>query len=174
MSKEIILVEGAKTAKPWAQLPNESDRQYQNFMTFLKLGPTRTLQAAYSAVNGSQGKATDIGGFGKLSKRFSWVARSQAYDKSLTLEVIKVQEDSTKEWARRTSSAGNRATTILDESLSHISPESIKDNPMKVIAALGKFRVLDTIVAAFKALHGEKSEVTTISRKYVFKDPRSG
>lgn len=60
----------------WNRLPGESTRAYHKFITYLKLGPTRTMRATGEALGAVDG----VNGVKRHYDKFQWKQRAEAYD----------------------------------------------------------------------------------------------
>ena len=74
-----------KTAKPWEQLPDESDASYLEFLFYRDAGPGRTAVLAYQSYltwkDGTDGGVTRIPGSWQIHAReHHWKDRADAWD----------------------------------------------------------------------------------------------
>ena len=66
--------------KPWQQLPDEPPQWYDRFEIYLRLGPSRTLAAAYRIWAGSQGRPSKTAR--ERAEEWRWQERAIAWDKA--------------------------------------------------------------------------------------------
>lgn len=69
---------------PWEPLPGETTQSYFAFTEYCKMGPSRTLRKVATHLGMSQDAVKS------LSKTYSWVERSKAYD-SVSLALVPVE-----------------------------------------------------------------------------------
>ena len=70
----------ASPPKPWHQLPDEPPDWYDRFHTFLNLGPSRSLTAAYREWTNSNGKPSSTSSH--QYHKWRWKERAMAYDQA--------------------------------------------------------------------------------------------
>ena len=81
--------------KPWQQQPDEPPNWYDRFHTYLTLGPTRTLAAAYRIWAGSQGRPSRTAR--EQSTNWKWKERAMAYDRANRTELAALEASRTAE-----------------------------------------------------------------------------
>lgn len=102
-------------SKPWEQREDESSKAYAAFMTYLELGPDRSIDKAATASAPQKSRKSRAWHWQSWSRRFDWVARAGAYDAHLFSERIAAR-DKVREQARQAAvdAAQEAVLTIAD------------------------------------------------------------
>lgn len=69
-----------KPVHPWERTPEESRQAYAAFCAYRDLGPTRSQEKAYAALNPHKKRTNRISEYFKWSSKFEWVKRAEAFD----------------------------------------------------------------------------------------------
>ncbi len=97
--------------KPWDKLPEETALWYDRFLTFISLGPARSIEKLYRAR--SEGQETSLrgkrssSGWHTKAQEYNWKARAEAHDKANSHELLAAEE-------KRRIEARERRRTIID------------------------------------------------------------
>lgn len=88
----------------WERLPGETPEAYGAFCVYRDLGPERGLDKAYRASKGRETGGAP-GRWNEWSRRWTWLARAEAYDDHLDALEMALREKelkaSAKKWAAR-------------------------------------------------------------------------
>lgn len=94
--------------RPWDRQDGEPVRAFERFERFRLLGPNRSLDAAYRAQKGAEGRGERApGAFRRLAEEWNWASRAEAWD-------LEVAEESRREAEKKYKA---RLTKHQDESL---------------------------------------------------------
>jgi hypothetical protein len=66
--------------QPWERRPDESNRWYQRFSTYLALGAGRSVRAVYNAEKNNASSKPTPASWTEASHRFDWQSRAEQYD----------------------------------------------------------------------------------------------
>jgi len=75
--------------KPWEQWPDETDLSYSYFISYLEIGPGRSLPKVCQKYTK---KDSYISQLKKWSSKYDWVERASAYDEKQLLKTLKDKE----------------------------------------------------------------------------------
>jgi hypothetical protein len=110
----------------WERLENETPQAFAAFCEYLKLGSTRSIDAAFEVANLGQKWSARTDGRAPSSwfgwaERFDWVARSQAHDDYLLEVELRAREDAARAqanlWAARESEVREQGFRVARELL---------------------------------------------------------
>jgi len=108
----------ANEQQPWNRMDGETDKAYRAFDVYLRLGPDRSIAAAFKAA-GHRGTNRH---WEAWSSKYDWPARASAYDDHLIAKTRAVHEDLSSEIVsaakRGTLSAIHKCTQLIESSTS--------------------------------------------------------
>lgn len=136
--------------KPWDKLPNEPDAAYARFLVYLRLGRTRSLDAAYAADRGTAPKraktrqpsgARRSGTWSDDCATYRWTERALAYDiDALTSKGYETVIDFV-----------NTLAILANKTVKALADEKIKPRGLKAIVemvnVLGSYIPAETVAA---------------------------
>ncbi len=79
-----------KSPKAWERQPDEPLKWFDRFHTYLAMGPTRNLAAAYRSWSGSRGSLS--GTAGRKARQWRWKERALAFDRANRQERAAFEE----------------------------------------------------------------------------------
>jgi hypothetical protein len=145
-------------AKPWDQLPEETDKQFAAFLVYLNLGANRTVKKAIEEV-GKRGKTNGQRSWDNYAASNRWLERASAYDIYIQQELKSRNEDfmvvGKKSMAEAYCLSAQMLADILRNPKDH---QKIKDYAPAMIFAHQKGMTKATC-ELHKAMLGETNEV---------------
>ncbi|MCW3059217.1 MAG: hypothetical protein JWQ02_1038 [Capsulimonas sp.] len=150
----------------WDRLPNEGERAYQAFTTFLDLGVGRSINAAYRARSGRDPGASypaAPGGWREWAKQFRWKERAVEWDraerrqlriareKAREAELQVFRDDNIRRIQVSRQLLGG-LTRILAANLSRLASAPPELNTMQVISLLGGYNKLSGEIGSSEAM----------------------
>jgi hypothetical protein len=116
--------------QPWDRRADESRHAYAAFCAYRDLGPTRSQEKAYAALNPQKKRTNRISEYFKWFAKFEWVKRAEAFDayaeeiqrrefEKRLKELAHQQADFAVEEFRRLVERVRKADRILDKADAH-------------------------------------------------------
>lgn len=124
--------------KPWEQQPDEPPEWYDRFHTYLTLGPSRSLTAAYRAWADSKGNPSKTAS--NRYNKWNWVERALAYDQATREEKAAFEAAREAEARERRL---HRLEKIIEDSAAALDIADLKNlSPQEARALLPSLRLL--------------------------------
>jgi hypothetical protein len=124
--------------QPWEQRDDESGLAFDAFKTFLDLGLTRTVSAAYQAKTGNKKGKKAAGTWFEWAKRFEWYSRAAEFDRYVAAIEAREEEQA---FAERRRTWLERRADVQDEAW---ELRSLLISRAKEILALPVVQVIET------------------------------
>lgn len=121
------------TAKPWDQLPDETDTAYHRFSIYLKMGPERTLDRVRKEVGKKSGYQRQLE---RWSSKYNWVKRASLFDGHIIRKSLEVRQDIIDEVNGKLLMAASRMADELIRVAEHSGPESIDPQKVRAIESI--------------------------------------
>lgn len=165
--KNIYDIEPSKIQNLWERLPNENERDYAAFYTYLKLGPNRTVKAVAEALGKDENNASAILSLlYNISVKYHWDERIIAYDRYMQrledLEVAKLRKAS----ARKNAELLNKFESILEHEVNAFLKDIEKNSEKRILSAPQLIKMMEMLVSMKKLNEdyrksGEQEDKTT-------------
>lgn len=92
--RNVSIIPISERSRSWEKLPNETEYAFSLFLTYLELGPNRTIRAAFKTLDKSGSIGCQIKVLYKFSTTFKWAYRADAWDrKNLRTESRKIYKE---------------------------------------------------------------------------------
>jgi hypothetical protein len=137
----------------WARQPRETSRAYELFCAYRDLGTERSLRKLKQGTNG----APNVNRLKRLSTRWNWVERCQAYDDYLEYQDRLRQEKERRQMRERHAKIAVLGQNIAVKGLEKLLAK-VQDGEQAVSPA-DLTRLLDTSVKVERLSRGEPTEI---------------
>jgi hypothetical protein len=137
----------------WDRQPRETSRAYELFCAYRDLGTERSLRKLKQGTNG----APNVNRLKRLSARWKWVERCQAYDDYLEQQDRLQQEKERREMRKRHAKIAVLGQNIAVKGLEKLLARVQEDE--KAVAPADLTRLFDTSVKVERLSRGEPTEI---------------
>jgi hypothetical protein len=137
----------------WDRGPRETSRAYELFCAYRDLGTERSLRKLKQGTDG----APNVNRLKRLSTRWKWVERCQAYDDYLEQQDRLQQEKERQEMRKRHAKIAVLGQNIAVKGLEKLLARVQEDE--KAVAPADLTRLFDTTVKVERLSRGEPTEI---------------
>lgn len=114
-----------KATASWERQPNESRQAYEAFITYLKMGPKRSITKVEQELNKSRGL------IGRWSSAWKWQDRSKDYDAELLRAEVEAEKEEIAKMRKRQTQTAMLMQKKAVEALNNLPTESLTPKDIK-------------------------------------------
>lgn len=158
-SRSISLADVAEAERPWERFKGEPEESYAIFLEMLNNVPQRSITGLFNHLEATHKGKYELSMLYGLADRYNWPERAYAYDRFVGTQILERNEKAMERIQTKFEQATESIIEKLDLLVKSDDPKMI-EKVMGAMAAAGKGGLAQAATNMFKAIVGEKTEIT--------------